>query len=117
MGDLVDARLPRPFGMPLAHCDQDQGWDFTLFVTGENRSPSAVGSRDVELDAAAETGSVLPFLFASQQPLERHSFFTQRRNHRLDCCSSRWSGVTEVLSKNLINDANFKARTRARACQ
>ena len=115
MGDLVDARLPRLGRMPLAHRNQHQGRLAGLFVAGQNRAPLAGRLRNVELDAAAEPGSILTFLFAATQPTDRHTLLAQGREQRLNRPSRGDRTASKIVAHHLIDYANLEARTRARA--
>jgi hypothetical protein len=55
------------------------------------------------------------FLFAAPQPLEGHAVAPDLCDYRLDHGSRRPRTASEILSKNLVHDADFEAQTRARA--
>jgi len=115
MGDLVDARLPSLRRVPLADRDEDKGRLRRFFVARQHSSPPPSGTRKIELDAAAETSPISPFLFAAPQPFIGHTVSANLDHHRLDRCRSRRGGPSEILRQELLVHADREARTPTRA--
>lgn len=113
MGDLVHARPPWLQRVALADGEQNQRRLGGLLIAGKDRAPLASRPGDVELHAAAETGSVTAFLFAAEKPLVRRAGTAQLGHRRLDrrqCCRS---AAGEILGQLLRDDPNLEAQARA----
>ena len=72
--------------MPLTHGNQHQSRFRDLFVGSKDRAPLASGSGNVELDAAAKTGPIMAFLFATKKPFARNTVAAHLFYDRFDRC-------------------------------
>lgn len=113
MRNLVHARPPWTFGVPLSHRDQDQDWSPGIDVSRQDRAPLAGGMGDVELHATTETRPIVAFCFVAPKPLTRHALLAQRRDNRFYRRPTCRRAVSEVLREDLIDYPHLEAQTRA----
>jgi hypothetical protein len=111
VGDLIDAELPRLRRVPLTHRDQEQRRRLRSgHVDREDGSPAAVGLRDIELGAAAESRAVPSFGVAGTQSTDRYAVRRQIPNSPLDRLPRSLGRVAEVLREDLFVYAEVEAQ-------
>lgn len=115
MGDLVNARPPRPFRMTFAHGEQNQYRPPRPDLGGKNGAPPPSRLGDVELHTATEASPIATVVFAAPQPLPRYPLGTKAGDHSFDRRPARRCAVCKILGEDLVDDPDLEARTRARA--
>gem|GEM_PF-5501174 len=100
--------------MALANGNENEDRFRSFLIASQDGPPLPDRAGNVELYAATETSPVVAFLFAAPQPLEGHAIARNLCDHRLDHGPRRPCAANEILSKNLVDHANFEARASAR---